>query len=140
MIQKIALFSFIIASLIFLSGCTAGGSFLANNVTSVELSDPNFEIVARNVEGHAQADYLIGFSFSTGFVANTFALVRVGGTAKLYDDAIQNLWKNYREQHGDTEGKNLLLVNIRYDTDILNLFVYTQTDLYINADVIEFVE
>jgi len=68
------------------------------------------------------------------------ALVRTGGSAKLYDDAIKNLWDNFRKDYGDIEGKNLLLANVRYDTDILNLLLYTQTELYIHADIIEFEE
>ena len=73
-------------------------------------------------------------------MANTLALVRIGGTAKLYDEAVRSLWKSYEEKVGKREGKKLALVNIRYDTDILNLFVYTQTELFIHADVIEFTE
>jgi hypothetical protein len=138
--QKIILLLLFPTLMTFLYSCTAGGSFLAHNATNVQLSDSNFKIVARNMEGYSKADYLIGVSYSNGFSANTLALVRIGGTAKLYDDAIQNLWKNYKEKYGDTEGKKLLLVNIRYDTDILNLLVYTQTELYINADVVEFEE
>jgi len=122
----------------FLSGCTTGGSFLSQNVTNVELSNPNFNIVAKNVEGSSKASYLIGLTYSAGSIANTLALVRTGGSAKLYDDAIQNLWKNYEAAHGDTEGKNLVLANIRIDNDMLNLLVYTQTELFITADVIEF--
>ncbi len=124
----------------FLSGCSTGGSFLAHNATNVELSEPNFDFVARNVEGYSRAEYIIGISFSSGFVANTFALVRTGGSAKLYNDAIKNLWDNFRKDYGDTEGRNLLLANVRYDTDILNLLLYTQTELYIHADIIEFEE
>ena len=126
--------------LVYLSGCSTGGSFMANNVTNVELSEQNFEFVARNVEGFSRAEYVIGLSYSSGFMANTLALVRTGGSAKLYDDAIKNLWDNFRKDYGDTEGRNLLLANVRYDTDILNLLLYTQTDLYIHADIIEFEE
>ena len=140
MIQKVICLTLLITMLVFLSSCTTGGSFLAQNVTNVELSNANFEIVGKNFEGYSKASYLIGFSFSSGNIANTLALVRIGGTAKLYDDAIQNLWKNYREKHGETEGKKLVLANIRTDTDIINLLVYTQTELYITADVIEFKE
>ena len=126
--------------MVYLSGCSTGGSFMANNVTNVELSKQNFEFVARNVEGFSRAEYVIGISYSTGSIANTLALVRTGGSAKLYDDAIKNLWDNFRKDYGDTEGRNLLLANVRYDTDILNLLLYTQTDLYIYADIIEFEE
>ncbi len=122
------------------SGCYTGGSFLAQNVTNIELSRANFDIIAKDLEGSAYADYLIGVGTSVGAVSNTFALVRVGGTAMLYDDAIKSLWKNYEENYGSTEGKNLVLANVRYDTDILNLLLFTKTTLYIHADVIEFKE
>ena len=138
--QKIILLFLLPIILAFLSSCTTGGSFLAHNVTNVELSNPNFKIVAKNMEGYSKASYLIGLSYSTGNIANTLALVRIGGTAKLYDHAIQNLWKNYEEKHGETEGKKLVLANIRIDNDMLNLLVYTQTELYITADVVEFEE
>jgi hypothetical protein len=58
----------------------------------------------------------------------------------LYDIAIQNVWQNYREKYGESEGKKLALVNIHMDNDILNLLVYTQTELCITADVVEFKE
>jgi len=125
---------------IYLAACAAGGSFLAQNNTNVELAQPNFKIVAKDLEGKSSAQYIIGFSYSTGFLANTFALARVGGTATLYDDAVKDIWNKYKEQHGDIGDKKLALTNIRYDSDILNLFVYTQTELYLHADVVEFVE
>jgi len=125
---------------ISLSGCATGGSFLAQNVTNVELSETNFDIIAHDLEGSAHSDYLIGFGTSAGAVSNTFALVRVGGTATLYHDAIKSLWNNYEENYGSAEGKNLVLINVRYDTDILNLLLYTKTTLYIHADVVEFRE
>ena len=138
--KKIILLLLLPILLAFLSSCTTGGSFLAHNATNVELSEPNFKIVAKNLEGYSKASYLFGLTYSMGSIANTLALVRIGGTAKLYDDAIQNIWKNYEEKYGDTEGKKLVLANIRIDNDMLNLVVYTQTELYITADVVEFEE
>jgi hypothetical protein len=133
---NLILLSFLFLALV--GGCSTGGSFVANNVTNVELSEPNFKIIARNIEGHSKASYLIGFTYSTGNISNTLALFRVGGTAKLYDDALQNLWNNFREKYPDNENKNLVLANIRFDNDMLNLLVYTQTELYITADVVQF--
>ncbi len=140
MIKKTVQLLGILILLIYLTGCSTGGSFLANNVTNVQLSEPNFEIVAKNIEGYSKASYLIGLTYSSGSIANTIALARVGGTAKLYDDAIQNLWNNYKLKYGDIEGKKLVLANIRIDNDMLNLLVYTHTELFITADVIEFTE
>lgn len=121
-----------------LSGCTTGGAFLAQNLTNVELSRDNFEIIAKDVAGIAHADYLLGLSSSSGVGSSTLALVRVGGTATLYNDALNDLWSNFEENYGSTEGRNLVLVNVRYDADILNLIVFTKTTLFVHADVIEF--
>ena len=136
--QRVILFLVFPILLAFFIGCFTGGSFLANNVTNVELSNDNFRIVARDLQGYSKTQYLIGVSYSTGFLAQSLALVRIGGSVKPYDNAIKDLWKKYKEKHGDTEGKKLVLANVRYDTDILNLLLYTQTELYITADVIEF--
>jgi hypothetical protein len=135
--KKSALFV-LLSSALFLSGCTTGGAFLAQNQTNVELAEDNFEIIARDVEGSAYADYLLGFSGSSGPVTNTLALVRVGGSAMLYNDALNSLWRNFEENYGSTEGRNLVLANVRYDADILNLIVFTKTTLYVHADVVEF--
>ena len=140
MIKKTVLLIGFLFLISYLTGCTTGGSFLANNVTNVELSEPNFEIVAKNVEGYSKASYLIGLTYSSGSIANTLARSICGGTVKLYDDAIQNLWDNFKLKNGDIEGKKLVLANIRIDNDMLNLLVYTHTELFITADVIEFTE
>jgi hypothetical protein len=128
----------VVLELLVCVGCTTGGAFLAQNLTNVELSRDNFEIIAKDVMGTAYADYLLGVSSSSGTGSNTLALVRVGGTATLYNDALNDLWKNFEENYGSTEGKNLVLVNVRYDADILNLIVFTKTTLFVHADVVEF--
>ncbi len=138
MILKKSVILVVLVFAISLSGCYTGGSFLAQNVTNIELSRTNFDIIAKDVVGSAYADYLLGFSASTGAVSNTFALVRVGGTATLYNDAVNSLWRNFEENYGSAEGRNLVLANVRFDTDILNLIVFTKTTLYIHADVVEF--
>lgn len=139
--KKKSLILFLVPILIvYLSGCTTGGSFLAHNVTNVELSDANFNIVAKNIVGHSKASYILGITYSAGSVSNTLAIARIGGTSQLYNAAIQNLWKKFEAEYGDTEGKNLVLANIRIDNDMLNFLVYTQSELFVTADVIEFEE
>lgn len=123
-----------------LSGCGTAGAFHTNHVTNVELSKPNFNIVARDLHGSSMQGYLFGASISQGSDVGTFALIKVAGVEKLYDTAIKNLWKNYREKYGDPEGKKIALVNVRHDTQVLNTFVYTQAKYFITADVVEFVE
>jgi hypothetical protein len=140
MIQKLMILFLSLALLIGLNSCYTGGSFISQNVTNVELSNPNFKIVEKDLEGSASADYLFGMSYSTGFLLNTFAIARIGGPAKLYDTAIQNLWDKYEEKHGNRQEKKLALINVHYDSDILNLIIYTKTKLFITADVIEFEE
>lgn len=56
----------------------------------------------------------------------TFAIARVSGNGMIYGEAIEDLWLNFSSEHGDIEGRNLALVNVRYDTDALNLILYTQ--------------
>lgn len=137
MLKKCAVLVAMMSPLL-LPGCTTGNAFLAQNQTNIELSEDNFDIVAKDVMGTAYADYLLGFSGSSGPVSNTLALVRVGGTATLYNDALKNLWSNFEENYGSPEGRNLVLANVRFDVDILNLLVFTKTTLYVHADVVEF--
>ncbi len=123
-----------------MTGCATGGMFVSGNVTDVQLQKGNFKIVARDVSGEAQAGYLLGASFSVGATTNSFALIRISGTGMLYKEALQNLWKSYESANGPVEGKKLALVNVRYDSEALNLFLYTQPRLVIRADVVEFTE
>jgi hypothetical protein len=119
-------------------GCAPAGVFPALNLTQVELSEGNYQIVATNVAGQAEAGYLVGLSFSNGMMTQTLALYRLQGTGMLYKEAIEDLWKNYEAQHGKPEGRKLALVNVRYDADPLNLLVYARARISIRADVVEF--
>ena len=120
------------------AGCASTGMFTASNLTEVQLLKDNFIIVARNVSGEAEAGYLFGSTFSLGMMTNTVAIIRVSGTGMLYKEALEDLWKNYEAVHGSVEGKKLALVNVRYDADALNLFVYTRPKVMVRADVVEF--
>lgn len=121
-----------------MTGCTNSGAFLAANQTIVNLNEGNYLIAATNVTGEAEAGYILGLSYSTGLTANTLALARVDGTDKLYSDALENLWANYEAEYGEVENGTLALANVRYDSDILNLILYTQVKITVRADIIEF--
>jgi hypothetical protein len=139
--MKRILFSlFLVTLLVFSSGCATGGAFQAYHVTNVELSQPNFNIVARDLNGTSMQGYLLGVSISQGSDIGTFGLIKVAGVEKLYDTAIRDLWKNYQDNYGKIEGKKLALVNIRQDSEILNTFFYTEAKYFITADVVEFIE
>jgi hypothetical protein len=120
------------------SGCVSSGMHMSSSLTNVQLSEANYRIVARSVSGEAKAGYLFGASFGVGMYAQVFGIARISGDKALYKSAMDNLWSNYEAKYGDVEGKNLALINVRYDIEALNLFVYTQPVLTIQADVIEF--
>lgn len=51
---------------------------------------------------------------------------------------LENLWSNYEAANGTVRSQKLALANLRYDADILNLFVYTKVKVTVRADIIEF--
>ena len=123
-----------------MSGCTTSGAFLSANQTHVNLEQGNYTITATDVSGYSETAYVLGFSYSTGLTTNTLAVGRVEGTGRLYKEALDDLWGNYEKNHGALNGKSLALANVRYDTDILNLLIYTKVMMNIRADVIEFTD
>ena len=124
-----------------LVGCASTGRFSSTNLTNVELSKSNFRVIATSVYGEASADYLLGFSFAQGGETQTIALIPLGGDRMLYKVALENLWRNFEQTHGNIKGRSLALVNVRFDSDALNVLVfYTRPKISVRADVIEFVE
>jgi hypothetical protein len=121
-----------------LTSCLSTGMHASTNITNVELSNANYRIIARSVKGEAQAGYLFGASYGVGMYTAIFGVARISGERALYQAAMDNLWASFESQHGSVAGRRLALVNIRYDVNALNLFVYTQPHLTIQADVIEF--
>ena len=136
--KKLFLAVVLVVSLLILSSCSNNGMFVGLNQTSVELGKANYEIVASNVLGQSQAGYVLGFSAPLGAATNTFAVARVNGTGMLYKEALEDLWKNFEAEHGKIDGRKLALANLRYDSEALNLVVYTEVKVFIRADVIEF--
>lgn len=141
--MKKVYFRRIIVLLIFiaLSGCASTGQFNSGHLTNVELSENNFRIIATNVHGEASSGYLLGFSGAFRSETQTLALIRVHGKGLLYKEALENFWNNFAEKYGSVEGRDLALVNVRFDSDALNVLgLYTQPKISIRADVIEFVD
>jgi hypothetical protein len=125
-------------TLSILSGCASSGMHLSSSITNVQLSEANYIIVARSVSGEARAGYILGASFGFGMYTQVVGVARINGERALYKAAMDKLWENFEKIHGNAEGRNLALINLRYDVDVLNLIVYTQPVLTIQADVIEF--
>lgn len=138
--MKRTLFLVVVLMLLIVSftGCLNSGMFLSANVTDVRLSEDNYDIVATNITGSSRAGYILGLSYGPGAQVSTLAIARVSGTGMLYQEALEDLWENYERDHGSREGKRVALVNVHYDTDILNLILYTEVKLFIRADVVEF--
>ncbi len=130
-----------VLALTVVSGCVSSGAFYAANVTSVELGESNFRVIATNVNGQAEAGYVLGFSGSQGGYAVTFALARVEGDGMLYKEAVENLWAQFEAAHGPVENRRLALVNVQFDADASNfLGLYSKSVVSVRADVVEFAQ
>jgi len=125
---------------ILLAGCASAGLLTSANLTNVELTKGNFKIVTTSITGQASAQYLLGASIGVGMYTQTFAIIPLTKDRQLYKLAIIDLWKNYETKFGSPIGKKLALVNIRYDSETLNLLVFTKPCVSIVADVVEFTE
>jgi hypothetical protein len=132
---------FLAVVLTTLVGCATTGRFNSTNLTNVELSESNFRIVATNVSGEASAEYLLGFSVAQAGEMQTVGFIPLGGDRLLYKAALENLWHNFEQTHGDINGRSLALANVRFDSDALNVLIfYTRAQISVRADVIEFVD
>ncbi len=123
---------------LIMGGCTSSGAFLAANQTIVNLEDGNYTITATNVTGESESGYILGLSYSTGLSTSTLAVARVEGTGMLYAEALENLWTNFELSGEQVQGQRLALTNVRYDSEILNLIIYTKVKLTVRADVVRF--
>ncbi len=138
-LHRIRLLAVFLLTTLSLTGCINSGAFFAANITSVELGEDNYKIVATNVHGQSEAGYLIGLSGSQGGYATTFALFRVEGDGLLYKAAVENLWAQFEEQHGPVGNRALAMVNVQFDADASNyLGVYTKSVVSVRADIVEF--
>jgi hypothetical protein len=125
---------------LLLGGCASSGLFPAATFTSVELSEGNFRVVATDVGGESSAAYILGISASVGPDLRTLALARIEGEGFLAREALADLWRNFEASHGSVTDRRLALVNVRFDTDVLNLLLYVRPRMSVRADVVEFVE
>ena len=123
-----------------LSGCANGGAFMSAHQTSVELGESNYEIVAHSVTGQSTVAYVFGGSFSLGPASRIGGIFKVEGTGEVYNEALNDLWKNYESEHGSAQGESVALANVRFDTETINLFFYTNLVLTVRADVVRFTE
>jgi hypothetical protein len=136
--QNVLFYSFALAASLSITSCVNSGLLVSSHSTTVQLSQPNYKVVATSVSGQAKAAYLFGASFGVGMYSQSYALIPLQKDRALYKIALQDLWKNFEEKYGKAEGRTLALVNLRYDTEALNTGIYTSPKLTIIADVVEF--
>ena len=120
-----------------LFGCSNSGSIQQQSVMFIE---PNHRYIERNIRAEVSQGYVLGVSGADGVNGSiwSFALARVSGTATPHEDALQSIWAQFEEKHGAVGDRNYSLANIRFDSESLNLLLFTSTRLYVYADVVEF--
>ena len=123
---------------LFIGGCASSGLTASSHVTNVQLNNANFRIVATNVSGQASSSGVLGVSFGAGIGTAQLALIPLTEDRMLYKQAVGELWANFEKSNGPVAGRRLALVNVRYDSESLNLVVYTKITSMIVADVVEF--
>lgn len=123
---------------LFIGGCASSGLTASSHVTNVQLNTANFRVVATNVAGQSSASGVLGVSFGVGIGTAQLALIPLTEDRLLYKQAISQLWANFEKLNGPVVGRRLALVNVRYDSESLNLVLYTKITAVIVADVVEF--
>jgi hypothetical protein len=136
--KKSILMLSIIAIVSVLSGCAAAGLTASTHRTDVGLSANNYRIIATNVVGEASSEGILGASFGVGMGASQFSIIPLTPDRTLYKIAMQNLWANFELKNGSPANRTLALVNLRYDSETLNTFLYTKLKVIVVADVVEF--
>lgn len=124
--------------LILMNSCASSGLSASSHVTNVQLKNANFKVIAINVTGEASAEAVLGVSYGVGLAATQLSLIPLTDERMLYKNAIQDLWADFETKNGPVANRRLALVNVRYDSESLNLFVYTKVTTGIVADVVEF--
>lgn len=124
--------------LLLFAGCGSTGVTASGHVTNVQLTSPNFRVVATNVSGEASSEAVLGISYGFGMTATQLALIPLTDNRMLYKTAMQKLWSGFEASNGAIANRRLALVNVRYDSESLNLFFYTKVTTVVVADVVEF--
>ncbi|HZY78913.1 MAG TPA: DUF6567 family protein [Cyclobacteriaceae bacterium] len=128
----------IFALAILVGGCASTGLTASSHITNVQLTNPNFRVVATNVSGEASSKGVLGVSYGFGIATTQLAIIPLTEDRMLYKNAIKNFWSNFEATHGSVSDRKLALVNVRYDSESLNLFFYTKVTTVVVADVVEF--
>lgn len=136
--KKISVIVVLAAAILFFDRCASTGLTASSHLTNVQLSDPDFRVVATNVSGQASSKGILGVSYGLGIGATQLTLIPLTEDRLLYKNAMEKLWASFESKNGPVAGRKLALVNLRYDSETFNLFLYTKLTTVIVADVVEF--
>jgi hypothetical protein len=136
--MKKVITTMMLSTTLLLGSCASAGLTASSHITNVQLTNPNFRVVATNVSGEASSKAVLGVSYGLGVASVQLAIIPLTENRKLYQSAIKNFWSNFEASHGPVAGKRLALVNVRYDSESLNLLLFTKVTTVIVADVVEF--
>ena len=136
--KKAVLMTVSFIGLILINGCASTGLTASSHQTQVQLGQPNFRMIAVNVSGEASSEAIFGVSYGFGIATSQVALIPLNQDRLIYKNATKSLWANFENEHGPVANRRLALVNVRYDSETINLFVYTRLSAVIIADIIEF--
>lgn len=136
--KKLTILLSTFAFLILMNSCASTGLTASSHVTNVQLTNPNFKVIATNVTGEASSKAILGVSYGLGIATTQLALIPITDERMLYKLAMKKLWENFEATNGGVKNRKLALVNVRYDSESLNLFFYTKVTTAVVADVVEF--
>ena len=136
--KTLTLTFFLCFLMLFFYACSSTGVTASSHVTNVQLTSPNFRLVKANVTGEASSEAILGLSFSFGMATSQMAIIPLSKERMLYQAAMKRLWESFEATNGPVSGRRLALTNLRYDSDCLNVLVYTKAKTIIVADVVEF--
>jgi hypothetical protein len=83
-----------LAAVVLLNGCASTGLTASAHLTNVQLTNPNFKVVATSVSGEATSKALLGVSYGAGIATTQFALIPLQENRLLYKTAMEKLWLN----------------------------------------------
>lgn len=107
------LFSIVAASFVLLNGCASTGLTASSHVTNVQLTNPNFRIMATSVSGEATSNALFGISYGLGIATTQPAIIPLKKDRMLYRNAMGKLWADFEAKYGRVANRKLALVNVR---------------------------
>ncbi len=60
------------------------------------------------------------------------------GTGALENEALDDLWRHFRQTYGAPEGRSLMLMNVVRTQSLKSFFLFGRITVVVRADVIEF--